>query len=252
VTLVTCTRYRLLAALSCVVLFGCERAADSTVAIPAIPPSPPPSSATDSPFRASGNEPGWMLTLDGNQLVLLLDHGARRIETPPPQAEHGEDFIRYRTQSNGETITITTQAIRCTDTMTGMPHPMSVTLQVGERTMMGCGGAPASLLLGPEWIVEEIDGSGVIADSNVTLIFAEDGSVSGRASCNHYTANWALSGEGLRFTQGVSTRMACAAPLMDQEARFLQRLTDVERFTFSADNALVLEGRNGRIQARPN
>jgi len=109
----------------------------------------------------------------------------------------------------------------------------------------------AQALYGPEWVVEDIDGRGIIDRSRVTFNFAPDGHVWGRASCNSYRATFATEGDRLTISRAISTRMACAPALMQQESRFLAILTGTHRFAISADGALTLQSSGaGTIRAR--
>ena len=112
--------------------------------------------------------------------------------------------------------------------------------------LSGCGGEPASLLLGPEWIVESIDSEAITGDSRPTITFDEQGQVAGLASCNRYLASYELTGEGLSIAGGGSTMMACEPALMEQEGRFLAALDAVRRFEIAPpDGALVLLADDG-------
>jgi heat shock protein HslJ len=134
----------------------------------------------------------------------------------------------------------------CADTMSGMPHPKTVVVVYGGEELRGCGGRPAELLQGAEWVVEDVNGGGILAGSRGTLHFGSDGSISGRSFCNAYSGSYTLTGEGLSITLAASTRMACTPPLMDQEKVFTDLLADVRRFEVGADGALILHTDDGR------
>jgi heat shock protein HslJ len=105
-------------------------------------------------------------------------------------------------------------------------------------------------LAGSQWQVQEIDGDPVSQDGEVTIAFSEEGRVSGTSSCNRYQGGWDASGNQLELSRMAATRMACPAPLMQQESRFLKLLGDVRRYQFEADGRLVLETVDGaRITA---
>jgi len=87
--------------------------------------------------------------------------------------------------------------------------------------------------------------------SRVTLNFGADSRVGGAASCNRYTAAYALTGEGLAISKAAATTMACAPSLMQQERLFLDLPGQVRRFTLDATGALVLHATDGRtVRAR--
>ena len=74
------------------------------------------------------------------------------------------------------------------------------------------------------------DGQGalvtVLAGSEVTAHFAEDGTLSGFAGCNNYTTSYNLDGDNISIGPIASTLMACDSPpgIMDQETQFLAAL----------------------------
>jgi len=122
---------------------------------------------------------------------------------------------------------------------------------VDGREYRGCGGDPVSVLQGEEWVVEDVNRTGIIDDSRLTLNFSADGRLMGRAGCNTYSGRYALTGEGLAIIDPVSTRKACAPALMQQEETFLKVLKGVQRFEISTTGALVLHAADERtITAR--
>ena len=202
-------------------------------------------------LRATGNEPSWRLDVGASEMALLTDFGQTRLVASLPQARTtgGETTYVGRTEKGDLTATVVDQL--CVDSMTGMPHPMSVTVVLGDQKLTGCGGEPASLLQGAEWTVMAIDGKPLIAGSKPTLTFAPDGRLTGHASCNRFMSQYTLSGEGLAIGQAAGTRMMCEATLMDQEQAFLSALSGTQGFSIVADGALLLRTGDGRtIEAR--
>ncbi|MFG6539000.1 serine hydrolase [Sulfitobacter sp. CS16] len=106
-------------------------------------------------------------------------------------------------------------------------------------------------LVGREWIVEDIDGAGVIDGSPASLLFQEDGRLAGNATCNRLIGNYETDGDSLSLSPAGTTMMACPPALEEQERRLLSLLETVERFRFDADGALILTTANGEtITAR--
>lgn len=202
-------------------------------------------------WRATGNEPFWHLDVHGPRLSFATADGSFRAQGrwTGPQGEG--DVATYTAPTNlGPLQAVATRRL-CTDSMSGMPYPQTVTVEVQGRRFQGCGGDPAELLRGGEWVVEDIAGGGIVDGSRVTVQFGPGERVTGRASCNRYTGRYALNGEGLQLKGLASTRMACAEALNRQEARFLQLLGQVVRHEFTADGALVLVAADGqRLRAR--
>ena len=178
-----------------------------------------------------------------NEKAMLLTVGGETFEMQPTEAESG---TRY--QAVGDpTTTFWNKGDRTTITVKG-------------RTLPECGrgnAAPAydgargdqPQLQGQEWIVQSINGESVTGDAPVTLAFGSDGRVSGKASCNGYSAPYVLTGGGIKVSEIVSTMMMC--PLIEQEKKFLAVLRDANHFETKPDGSLLLHTEDGRsITAR--
>jgi heat shock protein HslJ/uncharacterized lipoprotein YbaY len=191
-------------------------------------------------FTARGNEPGWRLDIEGDRMTLVTRYGERRLTTVTPAAQRTDRFTRYAARVDGGDVTVTIFERACQDTMTGMPHPHAVEVLVDGAKLAGCGGDPATLLQGREWVVQNIAGKSIVAGSKATLNFGSDGRVFGRSSCNNFNAQYQLTGEGLTVSQAAGTMMACPEALMQQEALFLEVLRNVRRFEVRPDGTLAL------------
>jgi uncharacterized membrane protein len=113
--------------------------------------------APQQQLTGRGNEPGWSLTIGADEIELVTEYGATRSTFPKPAPETSGDLTRYVVADANLTVTLLERP--CTDTMSGMFFPLTVTVERPEGVLSGCGGEPVSLLLGPEWVVESIDGT---------------------------------------------------------------------------------------------
>lgn len=202
-----------------------------------------------SPFTARGQEPSWLLRIADGRLSWQEGAGAasRSFHLAPPEIDGRRAVV---TAVNGPRVTI--EARPCQDTMSGTFYPTAVRVERGGTVLRGCGGEPADVLTANEWVVEDLDGGGIIDRSNATLTFGRDGRVAGSASCNRYSGSYAATGEGLTFGNAAVTRMACAPALMEQEEKFLAIIQDARSFTISNTGALVIQTSDGRsMTARP-
>lgn len=200
-------------------------------------------SAFAQSLTARGNEPAWSITIGDEEIELLTNFGQDRKAVPTPAPEITTRYVA----EGGLSVTVANKI--CTDTMSGMFFPLTVTVeQAGADTLSGCGGESVALLAGDEWTVESIEGKPVVEGSNVTMTFDAEGRVYGSASCNRFTGGFTLTGEGLSIGDVASTMMACIEPdVGDQEHRFLQALAGVTGFEIAADGALVLLGNSGPL-----
>lgn len=209
--------------------------------LPAVPAPP-------AVLRAQGNEPGWSLRIGGERLTLITDYGAHRLETalPEPEADNGTTWYRL----TDPPLTVRIDERRCSDTMTGMPYPLTVTLETPEQTLAGCGGEPRALLEGGPWTVEALAGEPVPDNVQVTLEFLDGGRIAGSSGCNRYTGGYTLTGEGLEIGRLAGTLMACPEPQMETEQRFTAVLAEVVRFERDGDTLALVTGDDRRIVAR--
>lgn len=199
----------------------------------AVPPEP------DQPYRARGTEPFWSLTIAGGQVELIPNIGMAPVRARLPRAGlDGADFVF---DMGGAGMVLRLSERICHDLMTGTPYPQTVSVTWKEGVLQGCGGESIDLLAGVEWVVEDIDGAGIVDSSRVTLEFdAASRRVAGRSGCNRYNAAFDLSGEGLSIGPAAATRMACAPALMEQEQRFFGLMPRISRFDIDPTGALLL------------
>lgn len=203
-------------------------------------------------WTARGNEPGWTVTLDGTTLTHIYAYGEGQYEAPQPEAETIEGGKRYSTADGVLSITILDKV--CADDMSGMPYPQTVTVQMEDARVQGCGGDTNDLLKGA-WTVTQVNGTPVIPDVEMTATFEPNhtpnpdnpghfvpatGRVGGKAGCNSYGADYTLSGEGLVIGDAFHTEMACAPDVMAQEDAFLDALSKVSMMVFDADGEMEL------------
>lgn len=205
-----------------------------------------------APWQARGNEPGWTITLDGQTLRYVYAYGEGEYEAPQPAAETVEGGRRYATADGVLSVTVIDKI--CADDMSGMPYPQTVTVQMEDARVQGCGGETVDLLKG-DWDVIEVNGPPVMEGTALTMTFEPEpapalaapgqfvpatGRVTGKAGCNSYGAAYTLSGEGLTIGDVFSTEMACEPDIMAQEADFLDALGKVSVISFDEGGEMEL------------
>ncbi len=210
------------------------------------------STALALPYKARGNEPGWVLTLDDGAMSLDWSYGGKHVRMPLPQPRRSGDGLRYVASTGAHRLDAHITHAICRDSMTGMPYPDKVTVQIDGETLQGCGGDPKSLLTGHTWLVEDIAGGGVIDSSHVTIQFDPDGQLSGSGGCNRYHGQYELTGENLATDRIASTLMACVPALDQQERRFLDVLNHALGFDITDTGKLVIHSDSGQtLRASP-
>jgi heat shock protein HslJ len=108
----------------------------------------------------------------------------------------------------------------------------------------------ATTLLGKAWLVEDIDGRGVVDNAQTTVEFAADGTVSGSTSVNRYKGNATVDGNKLTFGPLAATRRAGPPALMDQEQRFFNAIEAIAKYEFTNPGIVVFQDADGKNRLR--
>ncbi len=104
---------------------------------------------------------------------------------------------------------------------------------------------PQSPQLVGKWLVEDIDGRGVLDRAQTTIEFGEDHSVSGSTCVNRYSGKMERTGDQLIFGPLATTRRAGPPAMMEQEQRFLKAIGSVRSFESGEAGILYLISSNG-------
>lgn len=88
----------------------------------------------------------------------------------------------------------------------------------------------------------------LVADTEVTAVFGDDGTISGNAGCNTYNGTYEVSGESMTIGPLATTRMMCEPDVSKQEANYLAALGRVTTYTIRGDQ-LELRDDEGALQA---
>ena len=91
-------------------------------------------------FRATGNEPGWILEIvRGGETTLVTDYGESRYRFATPEPEMSGDRIFYESHSEPVNIVIELARTPCRDGMSGFPFQATVRISVDGKDYRGCG-----------------------------------------------------------------------------------------------------------------
>ena len=101
-----------------------------------LPSYEPPPSPVPAGYRAVGNEPGWMLTIGGEEIVYIGDYGEVRITQPKPKASIGIAGETYRTPR----LDVNIVHGRCRDGMSDYVYADKVQVTADGKRVDGCGG----------------------------------------------------------------------------------------------------------------
>ena len=87
----------------------------------------------------------------------------------------------------------------------------------------------------------------VISGTEITLLFADDGSVSGSGGCNWFSGTYTVDGDALALSPLASTKMACADHVMTQEGVFLDGMGEVASFSIEGTQLTLIDGSGGPL-----
>lgn len=127
-----------------------------------------------------------------------------------------------------------------------MKHLHAVVALGAGLLLAGCASEKPQLVPNRTYVVEWIGERPLIDNSYLTITLDDDGRAFGTAGCNHWFAAYTLKEQQIRFDQPGSTQMACAPALMEQEQRFLEALSKVERWDVSPTEQLRLWPATGK------
>ena len=108
-------------------------------------------------------------------------------------------------------------------------------------------GDGSATLLGTKWRVKEINDKDVLKDVEVTLEFIEEGSFGGKGSCNSFSGQVTITGARLKFSQIVSTKMACSSKINDQERRYFTALERAYSYEIKGDYLTIYSESKGEL-----
>lgn len=114
--------------------------------------------------------------------------------------------------------------------------------------------AEETALTGTEWVATGVNNGNeavvsVLAGTELTALFAEDGSVSGNGGCNQYNGPYTVDGESIDIGPLASTMKLCNEPagVDDQESQFFAALDAATTYAISGD-VLELRDDSGALQ----
>ena len=91
-------------------------------------------------FRAVGQEPGWFVEIDDENLIhLVYDYAERELTTRAPSKTVEADRTVFTGEAGDQVVTVAIQEKRCADVMSGEPYPYTVTVTIDDRELNGCG-----------------------------------------------------------------------------------------------------------------
>ncbi|MER8827161.1 YbaY family lipoprotein [Mesorhizobium sp. M0938] len=130
--------------------------------------------------------------------------------------------------------------------------PLSDAPQTVMLKMVTSSEKPAATpVFGQSWLVEYIDGIGVIAEPQATFRISEDGKAGGSGPCNVYFATAKVEGSRIAVSGIGSTFKACAPDVMAEEKALFEALAKAVSYRVDAGKLTIVD-KDGRDILRFN
>ena len=195
-------------------------------------------------FRGNGNEPDWNLKISEKTIEFTsLKPGYEALNGAhvEPILAMDANVKMYRFPTVAGTMTIQIMQQECINTMSGDKSSYSVRIDIEKEGnsihLSGCGNYVTDYRLHDIWVLEKINGENVsITDFAKELpnleIKTQENKFSGYAGCNRMNGSIFFERGLLRFTNAVTTRMACIGT--NKESLFLKTLQST--ITYKIEN----------------
>ena len=106
---------------------------------------------------------------------------------------------------------------------------------------------PVDELDGSIWLVEDIEGGGVIDFLQSTLTFDSPEKITGMGGCNNFFGSVKIDGSAIEFGPLGATRKACGEAIDHQEFRFFQALEKVRSFEFGQGLLFLIDSEGKQV-----
>lgn len=184
-------------------------------------------------FRAAGNEPDWSLKISEKTIEFTsLKPGFESFNSAgldPIQAMDA-NVKMYRAANDSGTINIEIMQKECVNTMSGekFPYAVRIEIEINNTTtnFNGCGRYITDPALHDIWVLEKMNGNTVaisdfLKEFPLLEINSSTNNFMGFAGCNRMNGTLFFEKGLLRFTNIITTRMACTE---NKEPEFLLAL----------------------------
>jgi heat shock protein HslJ len=94
-------------------------------------------------------------------------------------------------------------------------------------------------LANTEWLLEDLNGTGVMDYLQTTLRFDATSRIGGQGGCNRYFATARIEGDLLSVSAIGATKRLCPPAVMDQETRYFTALKQAQRISLDGPYLLI-------------
>lgn len=212
-------------------------------------------------FRATGNEPFWMVEISPSGMIHFQALGPEEINVDLPLVKQEPSdpgvYYMYSGASDAGHIEIMARVADCSDDMSGeeRSNTVKVNFQLADQekpfAYSGCGNYQSPYDLHDVWELVSMNNKPVEQKENsqapYLILNALNSTITGTGGCNRINATYLLRGQTLTFGPCISTKMAC--PNLDQEQAFISAISE-QTLTIRMDDNLTLSQGNNTLTFR--
>ena len=207
--------------------------------------NPEPSQVETAYFKAQGMDSPWTLSIDTTTIVFEMRGQKMAFEHTEPVRAMDANVKMYNLTYKGSKVRITIIQKECTPKDSQTPLPYTVTVNMSNDKNVtdynGCGQYITDYRLYDIWALQEINGKKVTAGNFAKEIPSLEintttNTFGGYAGCNNIGGKIFSERSLLRFTDMISTLMACPGTMEDEFVAALQKTTSYKL----KDNSLFL------------
>lgn len=188
-------------------------------------------------FKATGNEPFWLLEIDFDKFMHFKTLNGFEITTPVPEGTKAADanVMRYRALTEQGELIVQIAKRECINDMSGKKSDYSVSIDAKNKSdknytsYKGCGEYFADYRINDIWVLESINNKPVDKANftkelpRVEINLAKK-KVFGYGGCNNFTGHAEVMGKKIRFGNIADTMMACLD--MKFESNYIKGLSN--------------------------
>lgn len=105
----------------------------------------------------------------------------------------------------------------------------------------------AAELVGSVWTLTHLGSAADQSDAGITAQFGADGSLTGSAGCNTYSAAYELDDKWITFGPIAVTEMACDSAIMDREQAYLAGMQETAWFAIESGTLVLYDVQNSPL-----
>lgn len=193
-------------------------------------------------FIAEGNEPGWTLHVDFDEMLRFKALTGDSIEAsvPEPKVTGKEEKYTIETEAGSIQVSITEEP--CKDSMSGESFSHTVSVIINEEEYQGCGKylTKNDMAYEGQWILVSLNDKSFSQSNTQDIpmleISGDENIISGSTGCNRLNGQVKVEGDHIRIENITTTRMACRD---NYEKEFLQAIKNINSYRVE-ENQLML------------